>query len=133
MIFIDSNIPMYLVGADHPHKNEARIALERCIVEQTRLVSSAEVIQEIIHRFVSINRRDAIQPTIDALYSVVDEIFPITEDDVLEAKDLVLSYTKLSSRDALHIATMRSNGVPTIMTFDTGFDIVPKIRRVPSA
>ena len=28
MIFIDSNIPMYLVGAPHPHKADARRWLE---------------------------------------------------------------------------------------------------------
>ena len=28
MIFIDSNIPMYLIGASHPNKEAARAALE---------------------------------------------------------------------------------------------------------
>jgi len=29
MIFIDSNIPMYLVGAAHPHKVDAQRLLEQ--------------------------------------------------------------------------------------------------------
>jgi hypothetical protein len=33
-------------------------------------VTSAEVLQEILHRYVAINRRDAIQPAFDALPGV---------------------------------------------------------------
>ena len=29
MIFVDSNIPMYLVGAEHPNRAAARALLER--------------------------------------------------------------------------------------------------------
>ena len=67
MIFVDSNIPMYLVGAEHPNKDGARRLLEQCIARGERLVADAEVLQEILHRYVAINRRDAIQPAFDAL------------------------------------------------------------------
>ena len=73
MIFIDSNIPMYLVGKSHPLKTEAQRLLEEAVSSEQRLVTSAEVLQEILHRYVSINRRDAIQPAFDALLGVVDE------------------------------------------------------------
>jgi len=29
MIFVDSNVPIYLVGADHPNKTRSRLLLER--------------------------------------------------------------------------------------------------------
>ena len=50
MIFIDSNIPMYLVGASHPHKTNAPRWLEKLIREHQRLVTSAEVLVEILRR-----------------------------------------------------------------------------------
>ena len=59
MIFIDTNVPMYLVGADHPHKAEATRLLERAASNRERLVTDAEVLQEILHRYVAIARRDA--------------------------------------------------------------------------
>ncbi len=31
MIFVDSNIPMYLVGKAHPHKLDAQRLLETCV------------------------------------------------------------------------------------------------------
>lgn len=35
MIFIDSNIPMYIIGAEHPHKIDARRLLEEAVVSET--------------------------------------------------------------------------------------------------
>ena len=67
MIFVDSNIPTYLVGAPHPHKTDARRWLEELVRGQQRLVTDAEVLQEILHRSVAIERRDAIQPAFNAL------------------------------------------------------------------
>ena len=56
MIFVDSNIPMYLVGADHQHKSEARGLLERAIADGETLVTDAEVVAEILHRYSAIDR-----------------------------------------------------------------------------
>lgn len=74
MILVDSNVPMYLVGAAHPHKTDAQRLLERLAMDNRRLVSDAEVLQEILHRYVSIERRDAIQPAFDALLGIVDDV-----------------------------------------------------------
>ena len=130
MIFVDSNIPMYLVGAPHPHKADAQRLLERCIVEHRRLVSDAEVLQEILHRYVAIDRRDAIQPAFGALLGVVDEIFPIEVSTVERAKKIVFSRKQLSARDALHLAVMEQQNIKQILTFDTAFDGLPGITRI---
>jgi predicted nucleic acid-binding protein len=129
MIFIDSNIPMYLVGAEHPHKIDAQRLLERCISDNDRLVTDAEVLQEILHRYVAIDRREAIMPALQAILGIVDEVFPIELRDVEKAKDILLATQRLSARDALHVATMERHQVKTIMSFDSGFDGYPGIRR----
>src|SRR5579872_3856152 len=67
VIFIDANVPMYLVGAAHPHKLEAARLLERAAAAGERLVTDVEVMQEILHRYVAIDRRAAIQDAFDAL------------------------------------------------------------------
>ena len=130
MIFVDSNIPMYLVGAAHPRKVDAQRLLEAAIANGDRLVTDAEVFQEILHRYCAIGRRDAIQPTFGALASVADEILPIAERDVFDAKDIALGNPTLSARDAIHVAVMRRNGLTRILSFDTGFDSVPGIVRL---
>jgi len=130
VIFIDSNIPMYLIGASHPNKEAARTALERCIQREERLVTSAEVLQEIIHRYRGLSRPDAIQPAFDALLGVVDEVYPVELADVQRAKEIVLGVSRLSSRDALHAAVMQRNEVARILSFDAGFDALAWVERV---
>ncbi len=129
MIFIDSNIPMYLVGGPHPHKIDAMHDLEQAIAKGRRLVTDAEVLQEILHRYRAIERLDAIQPAFAAVLDVVDEVYPIDAQDVREAKDILLGYSKISARDALHVAVMRRYGIRSILTFDKGFDSIPGITR----
>jgi hypothetical protein len=130
VIFIDTNIPMYLVGAPHPNKDAARRLLDRCIERAERLVTDAEVLQEILRRYVAINRRDAIQPAFNALLGIADEVFPIEVQDVEHARDVLLGESGLSSRDALHVAIMKRHGVRRILTFDTAFDRAPGIERL---
>src|SRR3989304_2765428 len=95
-IFVDSNVPMYLVGADHPNKVAAQRLLERAIAQGERLVTDVEVLQEILHRYVAIARRDAVQPAFDALLNAVDEVFAIELRDVEKAKDLLQGSPGLS-------------------------------------
>lgn len=130
MIFVDSNIPMYLVGAAHRHKHDAQRLLEQLLTERARLVTDAEVLQEILHRYGAINRRDAIQPAFDALLAIVDEVVPVDLEAVQQAKSIMLGTPRLSARDALHLAVMRVHGVAKILSFDTGFDGLPGIARL---
>jgi len=53
---------MYLVGEPHRHKADAQRLLEKLITDRQRLVANAEALQEILHRYIAIDRRDAIQP-----------------------------------------------------------------------
>jgi len=130
VIFVDSNIPMYLVGADHPLKAASRALLERAIADGEVLVTDAEVLQEILHRYVAIDRRDAIGPATEALLGVVDEVYPVEREDVERARRLVQA-TRLSARDAVHVAIMRRRGITQILSFDRGFDEVAGITRNP--
>ena len=130
MILVDSNIPMYLVGAPHAHKSDTRRLLEKVVSERQSLVTDAEVLQEILHRYVAIDRRDAIQPAFDALIGIVDQVLAVDRSIAERAKQIVLEYRQLSARDAVHIAVMEHHGIEQIMTFDSGFDGFPGITRL---
>jgi len=121
---------MYLVGADHPHKDDAARVLDALIVQGERLVTDVEVLQEILHRYSAINRLDAIQPAFDALLGTVDEVFPVHLQDVEDAKSVLLGRQGISARDALHVAVMKANQIDRIFSFDDGFDRVPGINRL---
>jgi uncharacterized protein len=121
---------MYLVGAPHAHKADAQRLLEKLISDRQRLVTDAEVLQEILHRYVAINRRDAIQPAFDAILRITDAVFAINRADAERAREIVLGGSKMSARDALHLAVMEENDVTRILSFDAGFDGYPGVQRI---
>ena len=121
---------MYLIGSPHPHKTDAQRLLEKLIADRERLVTDAEVLQEILHRYVAIDRRDAIQPAFDALLGVVDEVLSVNRGAVERAKQIVLGYRQLSARDAVHLSVMEQNAIRQIVSFDSGFDAFPGIVRL---
>lgn len=121
---------MYLVGSPHPNKATAERLVEKLILERQRLVTDSEVLQEILHRYVAIDRRDAIQPAFDAILGFTDDVFPIDRSTVDRAKQIVLAYRTLSARDAVHVAIMEINGIEQILSFDAGFDVFPRLQRL---
>jgi predicted nucleic acid-binding protein len=123
---------MYLIGSASSQKTDAQRLLEKLVSERQRLVTDAEVLQEILHRYISVNRRHDIQRAFDALLSVVDEVFSIEHSAVERAKQIVFAYQRLSARDAVHLAVMEQHGIERILTFDSGFDGLPGITRLPS-
>jgi len=130
MIFVDSNVPMYLVGAPHPHKTDSQMLLERLIATGERLVTDAEVLQEILHRYTSIGKREAIGPALQTTLEIVDEVFPIEKAEVLRAAEITQHRISMSARDAVHIAVMERHRVQSILSFDSDFDRWPGLRRI---
>lgn len=130
MVFVDSNVPMYLVGAAHPNKVDAQRRLEQLVADRVRLVTDAEVMNEILHRYVALDRRGYIQPAFDALLGVVDEVLPVERAVVEGAKQVVLQYPGLSVRVAMHVAVMQRHGIEQVLSFDAAFERVPRITRL---
>jgi predicted nucleic acid-binding protein len=121
---------MYLVGTPDSHKGQAQRLVESLVRERERLVTDAEVLQEILHRYASIGRRESIQPAFDALLRVVDEVLAVERTTVERAKEIVMGHRGLSARDAVHLAVMEQHGIEEILSFDSGFDGFPGITRL---
>jgi predicted nucleic acid-binding protein len=130
LIFVDSNIPMYLIGAAHPHKTEAQLMLERLAAAGQRLATDAEVLQEILHRYTAIDRREAIGRALEATLEIVDDVFAIEKADVLRAAEICENRASLSPRGAVHIAVMERHGIGSILSFDADFDRWPGLKRI---
>jgi predicted nucleic acid-binding protein len=129
VVFVDSNVAMYVVGAAHPNRDR----LEEFFRSHAHeiYVTSAEVYQEVIHRYVAINRREAIQDCFTFLDGVVRDVYPITRRDAERAAAIVRGERRLSGRDALHVSVMERYGVEQILTLDEDFDFWPGISRLP--
>jgi predicted nucleic acid-binding protein len=120
LIFVDSNIPMYLMGAAHPHKTESQVILDRLIAAGQRLVTDAEVLQEILHRYTAIDKREAIGPALHVTLDIVDEVIPLGKAEVLRAAEIAQGRVPMSAR----------HGIRSIFSFDGDFDHWPGLQRI---
>jgi len=100
---------------------------------QLEAVTSAEVVHEILLRFMSIGRPDVgieiARVTMDAFAPVL----PITHALMRRVPALAARYPSLSARDLVHVATCIHEGISEILTPDRGFDQVVEIRRIDPA
>ncbi len=130
MIFIDSNVPMYVAGRDHACREPARRFLERVRSGDVEACTSTEVLQEILYRYVGLKRRDLARSVYDLFVQLCPVVLPVSLADTDLARDLVAGRHHIGARDAIHAAVMLNNDVRTIATFDADFDRIPKIERM---
>jgi predicted nucleic acid-binding protein len=130
VIFLDSNVLVYLIGAPHPNRDLAVAAIDRLVRSGERMVTSAEVMQELLHLFSRRPASAALQQALNALRGLADEIYPVEAEDVDRAHAVWRAHSGLSSRDALHVAVMQRRGVKRILSYDRDFDRIATIERV---
>jgi hypothetical protein len=130
MIYVDSNVPMYLVGAEHPHKQRVVTLVTQLLSARDQLVTSAETFQELLHRYRALRAPEHLSAAYDALEAMISMVADVTKDDVDRARVHSARYPQLSSRDCLHLAVMQRIGCDSIWSYDTGFDAVGAIQRI---
>ncbi|HET7292766.1 MAG TPA: type II toxin-antitoxin system VapC family toxin [Vicinamibacteria bacterium] len=129
-VFIDSNIPMYVAGRDHPLREPSRRFLARVQAGEVEGCTSTEALEEILYRYVGLRRPDLAVEVYDLFVGLCSAVFPVALADTDRARDLVRSGTPASMRDLVHAAVMLNNDVTSIASFDGGFDRVKGIERL---
>ena len=129
-VFIDSNIPMYVAGGEHPHKEQSRRFLTKVQRGEFEGCTSVEVLQEILYRYCSLGKRELAREVYDLFVQISRAVLPVTLAETDRARDLLGEVEGISARDALHAAVMINHDVEWIATFDSGFDRIPGIRRI---
>jgi len=129
-VFVDSNIPMYVAGGPHEHREPARRFLERVRKGDVDACTSTEVLQEILYRYSSLGRLDLAREVYDLFVEICPVVLDVTLADTDRARDLLCEASGISARDAVHAAVMLNHEVERIATSDAGFDRVPGIRRL---
>jgi predicted nucleic acid-binding protein len=129
-VFIDSNVPMYVAGREHPLRDPARRFLARVQAGQHEGCTSTEVLQEVLYRYVGLRRPDLAVEVYDLFVGLCSIVFPVTLADTDRARDLVRDGMQASVRDLIHAAVMLNNDVKSVASFDGGFDHVKGIERL---
>ena len=118
MIFVDSNVFIYAVGRPHPLREEAQQFFLEANEEGKRLVTSAEVLQELIHVYLPVGRIETLDAALELAAQGTDRIIPIDSDTVMHCRNLISKYPSLTARDLLHLSVCQLHRVKELMTFD---------------
>lgn len=118
MIFVDSNVFIYAVGRSHPFRDPAQDFFVNARRTRERLVTSAEVLQELLHVYLPVQRMEALDAALDLAVRGMDEIVPVTADAVQHARQLADEHPALTARDLIHLAVCHIHKIVEIKTFD---------------
>jgi predicted nucleic acid-binding protein len=88
------------------------------------------VIQEILFILDRRGNREAGIAIAQDIMDLIPDLLPVTRPDMIMASLLLEQYQQLKSRDAVHAATMRTNGFDTIITADRHFDSIEGVNRI---
>lgn len=129
-VFVDTAIIMYAAGGEHDLRQPCVDILDHVTAGALDAVTSAEVIQELVHRYLSIRRPDAAASVATQAMDMFAPVFPITHAIMRRVPDLAARYPTLQARDLVHAATCIHEGISEIVSPDTGFDAVHELRRL---
>ena len=118
MIFVDTNVFMSAVGRDHPLREQAQGFFEEQFESKQKLLTSAEVLQELMHAYIPVQRIETLERAFTLVESTVHQIWPLEQEDVRFARSLMQRYPELGARDLLHLACCRRRRVSRIQTYD---------------
>jgi len=83
-----------------------------------RLVTSAEVLQELRHVCLPEERMETLDAAMALAVPGADKVIPITGEDVIPARSLADTHLQLGARDLVHLSVCKRHDIKKMMTFD---------------
>lgn len=120
MIFVDANVFIYTVGRAHPLKAEATAFFGEALAAGAALVTSAEVLQELLHYFRVQGRNDELGDAWALAEALTETVWDVTHDDLVLARALARAHPALSARDLVHLACCQRRKARALKTYDKG-------------
>lgn len=127
-LFLDANVPTYAAGRDHPLKEPCREIVALAARRPQAFFTDAEVLQEMLHRYLSTGRLEQGKSAIEDFSDVMrGSIEAVTAEDMQRALGLAEEYASrpdsgLAARDVLHAAVMLRADSKYIVSADRDFD-----------
>jgi hypothetical protein len=129
-VFIDTAVLMYAAGSAHPLRDPCVRIMDWTTSGRLDAVTSVEVVQELVHRFVSIGLPDVAARLAGQALDQFAPVLPVTHAVTRRLPALIERYPRLQARDLVHVATCIHEGIGEIVSPDRAFDAVAEVRRV---
>ncbi len=130
LVMLDSNVPMYAAGQEHPYRSPCQRVLERIVAGELEAVTNVEVHQEILHRYIAIGLAAKGREVSQDFQHLVPRVLPVTLEEIELARELSARYPELPGRDLVHLAVMLNHGIEIVVSADRHFDRFSEIRRL---
>ncbi len=132
-VFVDSAVMMYAAGRHHPLRAPSLRFLGQVANGSVQAATSVEVVQEILHRYLSIRKPGLAARVAQDTLDMFAPVIPITHALIRRVPDLASRYPGLDARDLVHVATCLHEGITEIVSPDRGFDQVAELHRIDPA
>ena len=129
MIFVDANVFISHVGRGHHLRDEAREFVRNSLRRRERLVTSAEVLQELLYFYHRMRRWSVLEDAFTLVEQTVEEVWSVDRTDVDMARSLMVLHPGLEARDLVHLACCIRRQPRDLMTFDRGLKAAWEARR----
>lgn len=124
---------MYAVGKEHRYKQPCVGVLQEVEASRLLVVTNVEVLQELLHRYRSLERSDLATEVFRSTRTLCERILPVDEHDLATAHGLLEQHPGIHVRDAIHAATCLRFGLDGILSTDRHFDDLSEIDRIDPA
>ncbi len=130
-LFIDTNIPIYAAGREHPIKPFCQRIVMLAARRHREFTTSSAVLQEIIHYYLSNNRwvegRGIFREFVETMRGRIESVTP---EDAIVAAEMAGENPHVGGHDLFHVAVMRRLGITRIISADRDFDKIDGVQRL---
>lgn len=130
-VLLDTAVFMYAAGSGHRLQEPARQVLLEAQAGRLDAVISAEVIQEILHRFTGTQRHADGVALAEAALHMFRPVLSIDHGVMHRTTDLARRHPTARARDLVHVATCLAYDLKAIVSPDEDFDRIADVRRIP--
>lgn len=132
MIFIDTNIFMYAAGKESSQRLPCQAFLKKVVEAKGKDIycTNVEVLQEILHRYKSINTTEVGLKIFDSITCLGISILPIDLDSMHKARNLIEEFPRLGARDCVHLGFMQNQKISKMVSFDQDFSNISWLERI---
>lgn len=129
-VLVDTAVFMYAAGQQHPLREPCREVLLRSRSGALDAVTSAEVVQELLHRFTGTQRHADGARLAQSTLSMFRPVLSIDHAIMRRTCELARKYPRAQARDLVHVATCLAHELEAIVSPDADFDRIAEVPRI---
>ncbi len=128
--YLDTNIFLYAADPSSPYHKSCKGILVEVAKGSLRASTSVETIQEVVYFHQRQRQIKEGLKLIDGIFKLIPELLSVDKEIAIEFRELLDIYPGVPSRDLIHLATCRVNGLNEVISIDRDFDKFKEVSRI---